>query len=59
MKLYARNDIFKRMKKKHEQDVITVIRSLEKLQTKCRKVIADINYIKTSKKERLIQRLRK
>ena len=54
MKLYARNDIFKCMKKKHEQDVITVIRSLEKLQTKYGKVIADINYIKTSKKERLI-----
>ena len=54
MKLYAQNDIFKRIKKKHGQDVITVIRSLEKLQTKYGKVVADIKYIKTCKKERLI-----
>ena len=54
MKLYARNDIFERIKKKRGQDVITVIRSLEKLQTKYRKVVANINYIKTCKKERLI-----
>ena len=54
MKLYAQNDIFKRIKKKHGQDVITVIRSLEKLQTKYGKVVADIKYIKTCKEERLI-----
>ena len=54
MKLYARNDIFKRIKKNHGQDVITVIRSLEKLQTKYGMVIADIKYIKTCKRERLI-----
>ena len=54
IKLYAQNDIFKRIKKKHGQDVITVIRSLEKLQTKYRKVIADMKYIKTFKKECLI-----
>ena len=54
IKLYAQNDIFKRIKKKHGQDVITVIRSLEKLQTKYRKVIADMKYFKTFKKECLI-----
>ena len=54
IKLYARNDIFKYIKKKHEQDIITVIRSLEKLQTKFMKVSADIRYMKTCKKERLI-----
>ena len=59
MKLYARNDIFKRIKKKRGQDVITVIRSLEKLQTKYGKVVANINYIKTCKKERLIPTLAK
>ena len=54
IKVYARNDIFKRIKKKHGQDVITVIRSLKKLQTKYGKVVAYIKYIKTCKKERLI-----
>ena len=53
IKLYARNDIFKRIKKKHGQVAITVI-SLEKLQTKLGKAVADIKYIKTCKKERLI-----
>ena len=41
------------MKKKHGQDIITVIRSLEKTQRKFMKVSADIKYIKTCKKERL------
>ena len=54
IKIYARNDIFKRIKKKHGQDVITVIRSLEKLQTKYGKVVADTKYIKTCKKECVI-----
>ena len=54
MKLYARNDIFKRINKNLGHDVMTVIRSLEKLQTKYGKVVADINYIKTSKQQRLI-----
>ena len=34
--------------------MITLIRSLEKLQTKYKKAVADINYIKTCKKEHLI-----
>ena len=54
IKLYAWTDIFKRIKKKHGQDVITVIRSLEKLQNKYGKVVADMKYIKTCKEERLI-----
>ena len=40
------------MKKKHWQDIITVIRSVEKAQRKFMKVSADIKYIKTCKKER-------
>ena len=46
IKLYARNDIFKYIKKKHGEDIITVIWSLAKLQTKFMKVSADIDYIK-------------
>ena len=53
-KLYVRKDIFKYIKKKHGQDIIKVIRSLEKLQTKFMKVSADIRYIKTRKKGQLI-----
>ena len=44
---------FKYVKKKHGQDIITVIRSIEKTQRKFMKVSADIKYIKTCKKERL------
>ena len=50
----CQNDIFKRIKKKHGQDVNTVIKSLEKLKTKYGEVVADIKYIKTCKKERSI-----
>ena len=50
----CRNDIFKRIKKKHGQDVNTVIKSLEKLKTKYGEVVADIKYIKTCKKKRSI-----
>ena len=34
IKLSVQNDILKDINKKHGQDVITVIRSLEKMQTK-------------------------
>ena len=44
---------FKYVKKKHGQDIITVMRSIEKTQRKFMKVSADIKYIKTCKKERL------
>ena len=30
IRLYARNDIFKNVRKKHGQDIVTVIRSLNK-----------------------------
>ena len=56
IKLYAQKGIFKYIKKKHGQDIITVIQSLEKLQAKFLKVSADIRYIKTCKKEQLIPR---
>ena len=54
IKLYARYDIFKFIKKKHGQNVTTVIRSLEQMQTKYMKLNADIKFIKSCKKENLI-----
>ena len=53
IKLYAGNDIFKYVKRKHGQDIIVIIRSLEKKQRKFMKVSADIKYIRTCKKKRL------
>ena len=53
IKLYAQNDVFKYVKKKYGQDIITVIGSLEKMHRKFMKVSADIKYITTCKKERL------
>ena len=53
IKLCERNDIFKYVKKKHGQDIITVLRSLQKAHRRFMKVSAGIKYIKTSKKERL------
>ena len=38
IKLYARNNIFKRIKKKHGQDIISHVRSLENLKSKYMKV---------------------
>ena len=46
IKLYARNDIFKYVKKKHGQDITTVMQSLEKTQRKFMKVNADIKSIR-------------
>ena len=53
IKSYARYDIFKFIKK-HGQNVITVVRSLEQMQTKYMKFIADIKFIRSCKKENLI-----
>ena len=38
IKLYARNNIFKRIKKKHGQDILSHVRSLENLKSKYMKV---------------------
>ena len=54
IKLYARYYIFKFIKKKHGQNVITVIRTLEQMQTKYMKFNADIKFIRPCKKENLI-----
>ena len=54
IKLYAHNNIFKRIKKKHGQDILSIVRSLENLKTKYMKVQADIKLIKSCKQENLI-----
>ena len=54
IKLYARNNVFKHIKKKHGQKIIKIIRSLENLKTKYVKVVADIKFIKSCKSESII-----
>lgn len=48
--LYTQNDIFKYVKKKYGQDIISYMITRKN----AKKLSADINYIKTCKKERLI-----
>ena len=54
IKLYARNDIFKSIKKKHGQSVLNVVRKLEDVKTKINKLQEDIKFIKPCKRENLI-----
>ena len=54
IKLYARNDIFKFIKRSHGQNFTTVIPSLEQKQTKYMKLNTDIKFIKSCKKENII-----
>ena len=46
IKLYARKKIFKSIKRKHGQDIICLVRSLEHLKTKYMKILADIKDVK-------------
>ena len=54
IKMYTRNNIFKRIKKKHGQDMVSVARSYEQLKTKYIKAGAGPVFIKTCKIENLI-----
>jgi len=54
IKLYARINIFKYIKKKHGQDIFKKVKLLEDLKTKVGKIQQDIEYVKTCKKEHLI-----
>ena len=54
IKLYARNNILKRIKKKHGQDILSHVRLLENLKTKSMKNEAVIKFIKLCKQENLI-----
>ena len=55
IKLYSRNNILKRIKKKHGQDILSHVRLLENLKTKSMKNEADIKFIKLCKQENLIK----
>ena len=55
IKLYARNNILKRIKKKHGQDILSHVRLLENLKTKSMENEADIKFIKLCKQENLIK----
>ena len=59
IKLCARNNIFKHIKKKYGQDLIKVVRDFEQKKTKFEKLNADIAFIKLCKKERIIPTLGK
>ena len=49
IKLYARNDVFKLVRKKHGQNILKAAKNYEKLQSQLLKVQADIKYIKKYK----------
>ena len=53
IKLYSRNDIFKHIRKKHGKGIYNIIRSFETLKIKYQKVILNLKFIKTCKKEGL------
>ena len=59
IKLYARNNIFKHIKKKHGHELINVVRDFEQKKTKFEKLVADIAFIKLRKKEQLFPTLAK
>ena len=49
IKLFARKDIFQHIKKKHGQDMATIVRSFEQLKTKYMNIVVDIKFIKSCK----------
>ena len=55
VKLYAHNNIFKQIKKKPEQDILSHVRSLEDLKAKYMKVQVDIKFINYARKNILYQ----
>ena len=54
IKLYARNNTFQFIKKKHGQSIIMIVISYKSLKTKLMKAQADIKFIKSCKKKNLI-----
>ena len=54
IQLYARNNVFKHIKKKHGQEIIRIVRSFENFKTKYLKVAADKRFIKSCKIENII-----
>lgn len=54
IQLYARNYVFKYIKKKDGQEITIIFRSFGNLKTKCIKDAADIRFIKLCKNENII-----
>ena len=54
VKLYARNNCLKCIKKKHGQGILKVVKTLENLKTKYVKGQADIEFIRHCKSENII-----
>ena len=54
LKLYACNNIFRRIKKEHGQGILKIVKTLENLKTKYVKAQADIEFIKHCKSENII-----
>ena len=54
IKLYAQNNIFKHIKKKHGHDLIKVVRDFKQKKKKFEKSVAEIAFTKLCKKEQLI-----
>ena len=54
IKLYARIIIYKHIEKKHEQDIIKIVRLYKKLESKYVKLKADIDFTKCCKRETII-----
>ena len=54
VKLYAHNNIFKRIKKKHGEGIPKVVKTLENLKAKYVKAQANVEFIKHCKSENII-----
>ena len=59
VKLYACSNIFKRIKKKHRQGILKVVKTFENLKTKYVKVQADTEFLSIAKVKTLYQHLLK
>ena len=57
VKLYSRINIFKFIKKKHGNDIYTVVRTFENIKTRYEKTLLDIKFLKICKVEHLIPTL--
>ena len=54
IKLYAQKKIFKYIKKKHEQNIVALVRTFEQLKDKYKKIQEDITFIKKYKVENIM-----
>ena len=52
--MYAQTNVFNRVKKKHGQETLKIVRTLEDSKTPLMKIESDIVFIKTCKREQLI-----